>query len=168
MGVGLIASFPHSRVMCFHPHSDLTLPVMEEGDILKVVETWVQQLRQLGEQYRWVQIFENKGNVMGCSNPHPHCQVCDSFPPSLSPLSPGVPLPSCYPLNAAQIWATSFMPTEPSKSVSCHPPMCRCVCYSEGGTGPLSEAVQVGAWQRAAHGLFEAGVREESKSHFFQ
>ena len=61
--------------MCFHPHSDLTLPLMEEEDILKVVEAWVEQLRELGQKYRWVQIFENKGNVMGCSNPHPHCQV---------------------------------------------------------------------------------------------
>ena len=64
-----------SRVMCFHPHSDLTLPLMEEEDILKVVETWVKQLQELGEKFQWVQIFENKGNAMGCSNPHPHCQV---------------------------------------------------------------------------------------------
>lgn len=49
---------------------------MEEEDILKVVEEWVGQLRDLGTQYKWVQIFENKGNAMGCSNPHPHCQVC--------------------------------------------------------------------------------------------
>lgn len=64
-----------SRVMCFHPHSDLTLPLMELPDIVKVVEAWVDQLQDLGRKYRWVQIFENKGNVMGCSNPHPHCQV---------------------------------------------------------------------------------------------
>lgn len=61
--------------MCFHPHSDLTLPLMEESAIIKVIEEWVKQLRELGKVYQWVQIFENKGNVMGCSNPHPHCQV---------------------------------------------------------------------------------------------
>ena len=63
------------RVMCFHPHSDLTLPLMKEEDILKVIVSWTKQLQELGEKYKWVQIFENKGNVMGCSNPHPHCQV---------------------------------------------------------------------------------------------
>ena len=61
--------------MCFHPYSDLTLPLMECADIVKVIEAWVEQLAELGALYRWVQIFENKGNVMGCSNPHPHCQV---------------------------------------------------------------------------------------------
>lgn len=61
--------------MCFHPHSDMTLPLMEESSILKVIDEWVKQLKELGCDYRWVQIFENKGNVMGCSNPHPHCQV---------------------------------------------------------------------------------------------
>ena len=63
------------RVMCFHPHSDLTLPLMKETEILKVIAAWTEQLQELGEKYKWVQIFENKGNVMGCSNPHPHCQV---------------------------------------------------------------------------------------------
>ena len=69
----------YSRVMCFHPHSDLTLPLMELPDIVKVVEAWVGQLQDLGRKYRWVQIFENKGNVMGCSNPHPHCQVLKDY-----------------------------------------------------------------------------------------
>ena len=54
--------------MCFHPYSDLTLPLMECADIVKVIEAWVEQLAELGALYRWVQIFENKGNVMGCSN----------------------------------------------------------------------------------------------------
>lgn len=48
---------------------------MKEEEILRVIATWTEQLQELGEKYRWVQIFENKGNVMGCSNPHPHCQV---------------------------------------------------------------------------------------------
>ena len=61
--------------MCFHPHSDLTLALMTEGDVVKVVQEWAGQLAELGRLYRWVQIFENRGKVMGCSNPHPHCQV---------------------------------------------------------------------------------------------
>lgn len=47
---------------------------------------WIKQHRELGQKYSWVQIFENKGAAMGCSNPHPHCQI----------------------------WASSFLPTEPA------------------------------------------------------
>ena len=65
-----------SRVMCFHPRSDLTLPIMTVEEIRLVVEEWRKQTLELGRDHQWVQIFENKGNVMGCSNPHPHCQVC--------------------------------------------------------------------------------------------
>ena len=61
--------------MCFSPRHDLTLPEMEEGAIRKVVEMWVEQTSDLGRRYRWVQLFENKGEIMGCSNPHPHGQV---------------------------------------------------------------------------------------------
>ena len=64
-----------SRVICFHPRSDLTLPVMEVTDIRRVVDEWANQITDLGKTYDWVQIFENKGKIMGCSNPHPHCQV---------------------------------------------------------------------------------------------
>ncbi len=64
-----------SRVICFSPRHNLTLPEMEIADIRQVVETWVKQIIELGPQYRWVQLFENKGAVMGCSNPHPHGQV---------------------------------------------------------------------------------------------
>ena len=56
------------RVMCLHPHSDLTLPLMNETEILVVIETWREQLEELGKKYKWVQIFENKGTVVGCSN----------------------------------------------------------------------------------------------------
>lgn len=63
------------RVMCFHPRSDLTLATMETDEILKVIETWVEEYKQLGERFSWIQIFENRGEVMGCSNPHPHCQI---------------------------------------------------------------------------------------------
>lgn len=64
--------------MCFHPHSDLTLSTMELDDILKVINKWLEILAENSPEFDWVQIFENKGAVMGCSNPHPHCQVWSS------------------------------------------------------------------------------------------
>ena len=63
------------RVICFSPRHDLTLAQMAVPDIQKVVDVWVDQVNDLGRKYRWVQLFENKGAVMGCSNPHPHGQV---------------------------------------------------------------------------------------------
>lgn len=36
---------------------------------------WIQETDELGKRFTWVQIFENKGSIMGCSNPHPHCQI---------------------------------------------------------------------------------------------
>lgn len=63
------------RVICFSPRHDLTLPEMTADDILKIVNVWANQIVELGAKYRWVQIFENKGAVMGCSNPHPHGQI---------------------------------------------------------------------------------------------
>jgi UDPglucose--hexose-1-phosphate uridylyltransferase len=75
------------RVMCFSPRHDLTLAEMEVPDIEKVVSMWAQQTAELGRSHRWVQIFENKGEIMGCSNPHPH----------------------------GQIWAVSSLPNEPVK-----------------------------------------------------
>ena len=61
--------------MCFSPRHDLTLPELEVAEIRRVVDMWAEQITELGRQYRWVQIFENKGKIMGCSNPHPHGQV---------------------------------------------------------------------------------------------
>lgn len=63
------------RVICFSPRHDLTLPEMSVEDIRRVVEVWAEQTSELGKTYEWVQIFENKGEVMGASNPHPHGQV---------------------------------------------------------------------------------------------
>ncbi|MFT2007920.1 UDP-glucose--hexose-1-phosphate uridylyltransferase [Pontibacter sp. 13R65] len=78
-----------SKVICFSPRHDLTLPDMEVADIRKVVDLWEQQYIELGKLdfINYVQIFENKGQVMGCSNPHPH----------------------------GQIWAQSAVPGEPAK-----------------------------------------------------
>lgn len=63
------------RVMCFSPRHDLTLAEMDTSAVLSVIETWAVETRRLGETYPWVQVFENKGAVMGCSNPHPHGQI---------------------------------------------------------------------------------------------
>ncbi|XP_071509777.1 galactose-1-phosphate uridylyltransferase-like [Diadema antillarum] len=63
------------QVMCFHPWSDITLPLMSLAEIRAVVDKWAELITDFGAKYRWVQIFENKGAAMGCSNPHPHCQV---------------------------------------------------------------------------------------------
>jgi len=63
------------RVLCYSPRHDLTLAQMAQDAIRGVVDLWAQQLAELGERFKWVQIFENKGELMGCSNPHPHGQV---------------------------------------------------------------------------------------------
>ena len=75
------------RVICFSPRHDLTLPEMPVTDIRAVVDVWAAQTVELGQHYRWVQVFENKGAMMGCSNPHPH----------------------------GQIWGNSTLPNEPTK-----------------------------------------------------
>lgn len=75
------------RVVCFSPRHDLTLAEMSLAEIRAVVDVWTSQVAELGSLYRWVQVFENKGEIMGCSNPHPH----------------------------GQIWAGSALPNEPAK-----------------------------------------------------
>jgi UDPglucose--hexose-1-phosphate uridylyltransferase len=79
------------QVMCFSPRHDLTLSTMSVEGIASVVEAWVEQFRKLGAQQniRHVQIFENRGAMMGASNPHPHCQI----------------------------WATSSIPEAPAKEL---------------------------------------------------
>lgn len=63
------------RVICFSPRHDLTLARMPAPEIERVIATWQEQSAELGQRYRWVQVFENKGAIMGCSNPHPHGQI---------------------------------------------------------------------------------------------
>ncbi len=65
------------RVICFSPLHNLTLPEMEVPSIRKVVDLWVEEFTQLGNRtdIRYVQIFENRGEMMGSSNPHPHGQI---------------------------------------------------------------------------------------------
>ena len=73
-----------SRVICFSPDHSATLPELSTDAMRAVVEAWCDQSADLGRTYPWVQIFENKGAMMGCSNPHPH----------------------------GQVWATSYLPDE--------------------------------------------------------
>jgi UDPglucose--hexose-1-phosphate uridylyltransferase len=75
------------RVMCFSPRHDVTLADMDEAAIVGVIDMWAAETASLGARYQWVQVFENKGAAMGCSNPHPH----------------------------GQIWASSFLPNEAVK-----------------------------------------------------
>ena len=75
-----------SRVICFSPDHSKSLPQLDLPAIEGVIDTWCEQTTELGKIYPWVQVFENKGAVMGCSNPHPH----------------------------GQIWATSFLPELPA------------------------------------------------------
>ncbi len=65
------------RVICFSPRHDLTLAEMEIQDLENVVNTWCNEYKSLGDMsfINYVQIFENKGEIMGCSNPHPHGQI---------------------------------------------------------------------------------------------
>ena len=77
------------RVMCFSPRHDLTLAQLPVAEIRGVVDTWAEQVTELSQRWAWVQVFENKGELMGCSNPHPH----------------------------GQIWASDFVPTHVSKEL---------------------------------------------------
>jgi UDPglucose--hexose-1-phosphate uridylyltransferase len=77
------------KVVCFSPRHDLTSARMSAKETAAVIDVWMQMHQELGAQpgIRYVQIFENRGETMGCSNPHPHCQV----------------------------WATETIPNEPAK-----------------------------------------------------
>jgi UDPglucose--hexose-1-phosphate uridylyltransferase len=65
------------RVMCFSPRHDLTVARMDHAGVRKVVDSWAGQSAELGRLagINYVSIFENRGAMMGCSNPHPHCQI---------------------------------------------------------------------------------------------
>jgi UDPglucose--hexose-1-phosphate uridylyltransferase len=63
------------RVICFSPRHDLTLAELDDEAMLRVIDLWADQTEELGRDYRWVQVFENKGEAMGASNPHPHGQI---------------------------------------------------------------------------------------------
>jgi UDPglucose--hexose-1-phosphate uridylyltransferase len=64
-----------SRVICFSPDHGKTLPELSLPALRAVIDTWADQTTELGASHAWVQVFENKGELMGCSQPHPHGQV---------------------------------------------------------------------------------------------
>ena len=79
-GEPLLLAIPDAgicRVLCFSPRHDLTLPRMTPQELRAVIEAWIQEARSLeaNSWVRYVQIFENRGELMGASNPHPHCQI---------------------------------------------------------------------------------------------
>ncbi|KER24605.1 hypothetical protein T265_07753 [Opisthorchis viverrini] len=65
------------QVMCFHPDSNKTLALMSPAEVRRVIDAWCDLTTKYQSQrrYRWLQIFENRGAAVGCSNMHPHCQV---------------------------------------------------------------------------------------------
>jgi len=65
------------RVVCFSPRHDLTLPDMTLADVGRVVDIWAEETEKLGAlpSVNYVLVFENKGAMMGASNPHPHSQI---------------------------------------------------------------------------------------------
>jgi len=80
------------KVLCYHPDHSLTLARMTREEIRSVVDAWTQQYEEIGGLgwVKYVQIFENRGAMMGASNPHPH----------------------------GQIWSTDFVPDEPAAETS--------------------------------------------------
>ena len=77
---GLFCSEPETgicRVICFSPRHDLSLARMHPDQVVEVVDVWCEEFETLGNRpdIGYVQIFENRGQVMGCSNPHPHGQI---------------------------------------------------------------------------------------------
>jgi UDPglucose--hexose-1-phosphate uridylyltransferase len=79
-GRGLLLSESEAgtcKVVCFSPRHDLTLARMTVAEITTVVDVWAEQFAEIGSlpYINYVQIFENRGEIMGCSNPHPHGQI---------------------------------------------------------------------------------------------
>jgi UDPglucose--hexose-1-phosphate uridylyltransferase len=64
-----------SRVLCFSPRHDLRVARLSPAQVRRIVDIWAAQTSELGQSYRWVQVFENRGETMGASNPHPHGQI---------------------------------------------------------------------------------------------
>ena len=78
MGSGLFRAEQatgEARVICFSPDHGRTLPELSDDERRAVIDCWCTEAADLGQRYSVVSIFENKGAMMGCSNPHPHGQV---------------------------------------------------------------------------------------------
>ena len=63
------------RVICYSPRHDLALASLDARGIGLVVDAWAEEVAELSGDHEWVQIFENRGAAMGCSNMHPHGQI---------------------------------------------------------------------------------------------
>jgi UDPglucose--hexose-1-phosphate uridylyltransferase len=63
------------RVLCFHPRHDLRVARMDNAQVRAIVDLWAAQVDELSRWYPWVQVFQNEGETMGASNPHPHGQL---------------------------------------------------------------------------------------------
>jgi len=65
------------KVLCFHPDHSLTLAKMERADIRLVIDAWAAEVEEISARpgINYIQVFENRGAMMGASNPHPHCQI---------------------------------------------------------------------------------------------
>ena len=63
------------RVLCYHPDHSKTLADMTEQEAVAVVQLWASEVGALRQSHQWVQVFENRGEMMGCSNAHPHGQI---------------------------------------------------------------------------------------------
>ncbi len=72
---GATQSHGRCRVVCFSPDHGKSLPQLSPVQLRVVIDTWCEESAQLGERFPCVQVFENKGAMMGCSNPHPHGQI---------------------------------------------------------------------------------------------
>ena len=63
------------RVLCYAPRHDLSLADLPDASVRAVIDAWCEQALELERKWRWVQVFENRGEQMGASNPHPHGQI---------------------------------------------------------------------------------------------
>ena len=74
-----------ARVLCFSPHHSHAIPDLDQEAVRRVVDLWCFEVSDLSRKYAYVQVFENKGAMMGCSSPHPHGQIwaSDFVPPQV-------------------------------------------------------------------------------------
>jgi UDPglucose--hexose-1-phosphate uridylyltransferase len=68
------------RVICYSDDHSKTMARFSAEQVTNVINCWIDQYGELAKKYEWVQIFENKGQMMGCSNPHPHGQIWATSP----------------------------------------------------------------------------------------
>jgi UDPglucose--hexose-1-phosphate uridylyltransferase len=102
------------RVICYSPRHNLTMAEMDVIDIERVVEVWTEEFIRLGslDFINYVQIFENKGAIMGCSNPHPHCQIWANQAIPTEPLREHESQSTYYKANAGRCLLCDYLRIE--------------------------------------------------------